>query len=797
MSIHLEDSIHTTTAVPTTRQLMDEMTFQQELLELKNRVSEMTDSSRASPSAAQLSGFILANAAHHDQFVAQLRDVKARLDGMQANLPRRWGKVQTASPLEGFLDASNTSQGSSAEDQSLNSMLTTGLNAMNDKIARLEKSVSGLETTLRNSTIFTPDSSVLGSEGCFDDFNYTTSAESRPLDVTDMLHSGTQPELDVLDHLERQSKPDEDLTLGQLMASQYSQDGRRMQAEMQPQMQKPDSPVPLSELLNDPAMNCGPPVDLSNQQHEMHLEAPLAADVMGQPQDDTRSQRSYPADGITFRDNEIARLEEVIRQLEVSHENALAEKTAEVEQAKWDRQENEAGLEYRFGKRVFDLQKDLDHIAYCNLELKEASHAQTQRLKQDLEQCEASRHHFMTKYVDENYRYKWLEQRKLQSEQYLQKKLCQYERALEDSDRRREDEVRRLLKARDDDLDKLQVICDKKSAVIYEQEDIISRGQSLVEERDEDIDRLQVHLNECQRGREYVRDHASWLKSLLKEKDEEIKDLKCDVKDEKERRCRLEELTRKSADRPKTKRKDVRFDEEKLPLEPFAEAARARNGRRGRNGRPSWTPEPIRGNPALPHEEDMRRLWEQGNTAPSRHRSESVSPISRRKGKAGRHESGGSHAHADAGSHGSRRTNGGAASLDFPDVKSSHSPRDDPVARPDVGGHLSQGEWKSMKAQSSANSGSAAENRRHALPLEESRWSSLPAVSAMGRVVSVPDLRAGAQPANGGRGAMSKPASMSNLRPRRESQTYHPPSVETEAESAEEDHGEPSLLLDG
>jgi len=97
-----------------------------------------------------------------------------------------------------------------------------------------------------------------------------------------------------------------------------------------------------------------------------------------------------------------------------------------------------------------------------------------------------------------------------------------------------------------------------------------------------------------------------------------------------------------------------------------------------------------------------------------------------------------------------------------------------------------------MKAQAPTN-GEPAENGRHALPLDTT-WSPAPAQAAVvDRVGSVPDLRAGSRSTSTSRNhasrehsAMSKPASMFDLRPQKghmPSQTYRAPSVETEAES--------------
>jgi len=98
-----------------------------------------------------------------------------------------------------------------------------------------------------------------------------------------------------------------------------------------------------------------------------------------------------------------------------------------------------------------------------------------------------------------------------------------------------------------------------------------------------------------------------------------------------------------------------------------------------------------------------------------------------------------------------------------------------------------------MEAQASTNSG-PAENGRHALPLDMTWLPALDVPAVIERVGSVPDLRAGNSRSHASKeyGAMSKPASMFDLRPQTRhmpspQQTYRAPSVETEAESSSAD----------
>ena len=108
--------------------------------------------------------------------------------------------------------------------------------------------------------------------------------------------------------------------------------------------------------------------------------------------------------------------------------------------------------------------------------------------------------------------------------------------------------------------------------------------------------------------------------------------------------------------------------------------------------------------------------------------------------------------------------------------------------------HVAASDSRAIGGRTGMEAQRTADNRRHALPLDATWLPALPArtsASAVEKVSSVPNLRAGSHPSRfGDAGAISKPASMLELRP----QSYAPPSVETEAESAEDQGG--SSLLD-
>ena len=583
----------------------------------------------------------------------------------------------------------------------------------------------------------------------------------------------------------------------------------------------------------------------------------------------------------------IAAKDEVVADLEVGHiadRRDLAEKDAaiahlndcksaaeeafEITRSDLEKRLDEAKDRYdeaedeirRLEQRAESAERDIDMTEQNRYDIKGVLDMEIEQLRRELEQCEESRHHFMTKYVDENYRFKWLEQRKLQSEQRLLQQLDECEAALENSNRGRHIDIRNALDSRAGELDKLHMFCEEKDAVVRQQEQIIAQGASILQERDAEIDRLSAALDESKRSEQDAREHAAKNKRTIQKRDLQLEELHREAKEERERRCRLEDLMRRDAEAMRTKTQEFRSSaDERDSGRSFANAGNVSANllmSRGQPGRqnPLWTPQPLPSSARLPHEEDRASFWENGEHATSKHKFGSSSPIVQRRAKPGRH----SRAALEHDNHRppfppnnvteeeSRGQNRQHSAL-FPEPsrhqseplasnrealqllagwtertlqeqqKNSrlheHRPLGPPQLtramhadmshqRPAAGGGNGGGRRSSssrMKAQAPTNGGTA-ENGRHALPLDTT-WLPAAAQPAVEKVVSVPDLRAGSRSetsrnhASREHSAMSKPASMFDLRPQKKHmpsphQTYRAPSVETEAESSSADERE-------
>jgi hypothetical protein len=812
---------------------MDETTFQRELRELKQRVSDMANNSSPASDAAQLSGVMLANAVHHDLFASQLRDVRTRLDIMQASMLRQEREQATE-----ILHSKPAQTDLSQDVHALRDSFVCCRRDTNERISFLEQAISDLQRT----TIFTPTCSETTIE------DLAASQEVYPVDYTDL------PELkspaSVHDVLAQQVDHDRPATLSQILEETWTGHDAVPPPFMAICPPKPDhhsGPTYLSEILDDAATLGNWNANLS---HEAPSEERLATTTEF-PQDDSPSWHTQVPHGRTLRDFDNLRQTMWLqsqhfknqlsaKDAEISHLNTCrtaAEEASQITRTDLEDRVLESENEIaRWKNEANAAQEGFEAMARCNRELQEARDHAIGSLRHDLKQCEDSRHHFMTKYVDENYRFKWLEQRKLQSEQTLYQQLDECERALERSERNRDADLRDALQGRDADVEQLYAFCQEKSALVSHQETLIAQGTSILHERDAEIDRLSVALAESQRGREYVGEHAEKFKRTIEKREDEIEVLRRDIRKERERRGRLEDLMRKDADAIKTKSKDVRFDVDKRQpsrhLPPFAQATEALKNGQSMRERASWTPQPMPSN-RLPHEEDRAALWQEGARPVPEHRFGSASPIARRRKQDARDglakdrgardsnktdvqstvlygqvpqttppkERGSSvatlcnletlHAAAAPTGHRSHESSQRRWNHAEPQFANQHARADASNSRL-IGERSPKGSHGGMEAQATANSGNP-ENRRHALPLDVTWLPPLPArksaSASVEKVSSVPNLRAGNQPSRR-HGAISKPASMLELRP----QTYHAPSVETEAESADDQGG--SSLLD-
>lgn len=753
---------------------MDEHTFQDELRQLKQRVSEMSLSSqqrqmverqREHLAQAQSVPTYLWPCAP-DSFSTQLLSIKSQLESMQrtvaAHVQQRnaWQQASVgpqaniALPPHGGFDGPST-----PIYWQLYSSLKSDVQSIDERVANMEDLYSELEDRIDalDPRRFTPPGSESGVEEA----------------VASQVHNVA---------------PVEQRTETELPGDSGAELHPAHSAEPPSSATCPAPGSVSGAIVQLQAQLCHLEQATKNITTDASCSGMANASAGDGPSSSTPAQ---PPAGVAFRDKEIDRLEELLKR---SHDiNKINDKTLEF------REQEVTQLETRAQNAEHSAHQMVDACRAQASELGRRNDA-IQRLSAELRDFKASRHHFMTKYVDENYRYKWLKQKKIQSEDQLQGRIDELEQALADVEDGK-------IAANNEELEKLQAFCAQKDAVIYRQEEIIARGGKMIQQRDADIVHLEGRLEEMDKERSYLRDEANSLASELKQRNATISQLQREIEYRAARQLELENDRKTDTERLKRAsrfiREHVRADEPKraVQAESFDQAAKAASSGRIANASAAWTPRPIPGYAKLPHEENRALLWGQAAPAPARVSFGSTSPMSlaakqRRSGpyhRAERRSSPVAMRGANTSEKPSRgqedesaqsdALHGGDAGSGNDTGDSNFTRRADPVA-----------EQSRMNAQQRAGD-RPHKPGRHSLPLDATFWPPLPAPVPAGegsgrRVESVPNLRgasrAQVQTSNSG-AAIAKPASMEQL-PRRRLQAY------VEEDSGGDERGGSSLL---
>ena len=411
---------------------MDEHTFQDELRQLKQRVSEMSLSSQQ----RQREHLVLEQSRDPqmflwpyapDSFSSQLCSIKHQLNSMQRTVAAQVQQQQQASspwtgpqanialPPHGGLNAPSTPL-----YWQLYSALKTEVQAVDERVASIEALCSELEDRVDalEPRRFTPPGSEDGGE---------VSTSHAPAKL--QTQSGTDA------------------------------------AVVQPSETTASTEAVLADDGGAPTGTLDEAFANMRAQLERHNRVVITG-VGSTPQSDAPAQSTtasslppLPPSGVAFRDKEIDRLEELLKR---SHDiNKINDATLEF------REQEVSQLEARARNADASAHQMIDTCSAQASELDRRNDT-IRHLSTELHDFKASRHHFMTKYVDENYRYKWLKQKKIQSEDQLQRRIDELEQALADVEDGK-------IAAQNDELEKVQSFCAEKDAVVFRQEEIIAR----------------------------------------------------------------------------------------------------------------------------------------------------------------------------------------------------------------------------------------------------------------------------------------------------------------------------------
>lgn len=368
---------------------------------------------------------------------------------------------------------------------------------------------------------------------------------------------------------------------------------------------------------------------------------------------------------------------------------------------------------------------------------------------------------------------------------------------------RSEVETKRMLRARSEDIHSLQRFCDQKDEVFRKQEEVITRGARLLEERDDEIEAISRRLKGMDDDRQHELRQQARLTKLLEERDAELSDMKaaiasaCAVTPRSFRmpngelqssgdvlmkaKARLETCAQAAGvpgpadcdsvdpdgsfeakgelkgERNHKKQKPKSWDEPALPRNMVPEAQ-------------SWSPRPIRGDRQLRDEARRASAWEQGEYTSPTHVFGQASPL------------------------GNHRPRAAPKSVRAPSRIPMRYTDDEKVLEDAQTSFGEQGAFMHPQADNTAGPAQRSSGRanngsterrgpqhatgRHGLPLDNTILPPLPAPVPPQRMQSTIDLRSRAR--NEPQRGLTKHQSMQNL-PRRKLQAY----VETEESCGE------------
>lgn len=454
---------------------MDELAFQQELINLKARVSQMASmyQYRLSPALGMPSG---------DPFCDQLQDIKARLQSMQATLDylNTTRNHRMLSPMHSSdkyatndfsLPHSRLALPSGPLFWQLFSSLRTDVRGLDNRVSNVEQELSTLEDRVDGMDQYqiTPPGSASNIE-----FENALQQAYSPT-------SGTEPNA----HMPWNSAAD--------LQSHWPLN--------------PDQNIKWYEDYQD--FDTAPEAIIGPGQDGKDVGA--SVDI---------GKSSLPApEGVLFRDREILQLEELLR----GTQDSLNHRDAQIEELNAERRSTDARLTELEGlcsEREDAVRRSNDMIAEQRCEIV--------RLQRESQSKDAALQAWAAKHCSVQQTYLRKKTQLAEAGQHIQ----QLQHALYDAQCSKRDEV----DSKNGEIQRLEEFCDAKEAVVHRQEQIIARGATLMEGKDDEIDRVSRRCkllyddynNELREKARYVR--------LLDERDEQIERLQRPLKAAKQKR---------------------------------------------------------------------------------------------------------------------------------------------------------------------------------------------------------------------------------------------------------------------
>ncbi|KAI7181184.1 hypothetical protein D0869_11152 [Hortaea werneckii] len=491
---------------------MDGPTFQLELHQLKQQIAELANKRRV-PTAATRPD--TSSPTSYDAFSQQLGDLKTNLEDLdgrlhaaraesQANIP--WSQC-TANPQVDY-------QGVPSDPMlwRILKSLQNDVRSADSRIIGLERSISDLEDRIdRAQPQFTPPGSTNGSASSWNEQERTEDARSKAAESR-LSEAEAFPQEQML----RQKLELASVTMSTL--KKYNKTMLKQNCQLDEENAKVmRDMIALNAGLHGINTQSSSSITQAAKRteavdHETHSGM---QDTLYEPHghyQDVDENAAIPPGAVAFRNLEIARLDEQLcrtqEELRASEQH-LADKEVELDHMHRIR-ETSAEAEERIASMQNSLLDREKEIVQLSEVMREKDH-KIERLSADCRQMYRNSQQGLTE----------LREASASTQSLLgnlERQKCQWD-----------EERAQLMREHQDEMRKMQALCEYKDEVAEEQNRVIAEGARLIRLRDDEIDRLDRRFKAAVDDVGHERRKNSRLTRLLRERDDEIGAMKAGI----------------------------------------------------------------------------------------------------------------------------------------------------------------------------------------------------------------------------------------------------------------------------
>ncbi|KAI7268494.1 hypothetical protein KC317_g3180 [Hortaea werneckii] len=491
---------------------MDAPTFQHELHQLKQQIAELANKRRVSAAATRPDEI---PSTSYDAFSQQLGDLKTNLEDLDGRLHAARAESQASIPWSQCTANPQMDHQSAPSDPILWRIFTSlqnDCNSTGSRIMALEQSVSDLEDRMdRVQPQFTPPGSTNGSTNSWQEHERTEDTRSK---TAESRLPGAEPAPQ--EQLLRQKLELTSVTMSTL--KKYNKTMLKQNCQLDEENAKVMRDIIALNAglhgINTQSFSSITQTAKSKEtlDHETHSGMQSTLCEPHGHFKDTDENATIPPGAVAFRNLEIARLDEQLcrtqEELRASEQH-LADKEVELDHMHRISQTS-AEAEERIASMQNSLLDRENEIVQLSEVMREKDH-KIERLSADCRQMYRNSQQSLTE----------LREASASTQSLLgnlERQRCQWD-----------EERAQLIRERQDELRKMQALCEYKDEVAGEQNRVIAEGARLIRLRDDEIDRLDRQFRAVVDDVGHERRKISRLTRLLHERDDEIGAMKAGI----------------------------------------------------------------------------------------------------------------------------------------------------------------------------------------------------------------------------------------------------------------------------